>query len=202
MISERPLTCLITRGELTPENFEQRKVEIIDTVEAAARADISMVQIREKAITAKQLYTLAVECVSAAGGSETKILVNSRSDIAKAANADGVHLPEDSVPVEEIRKTFPPPFLIGRSAHSLDVARSAKNDGADFVIFGAIFESGGKKGKGAEELAKVCGELDGFPVLAVGGIDHDNIQAILDTGVAGYAAIRYLNEKVLESKRR
>jgi thiamine-phosphate pyrophosphorylase len=198
MISERPLTCLITEGELTPENFEQRKGDFLQTVEAAASAGISMVQIREKAITAKQLFTLAVECVSAAAGSETKILVNGRADIAKAANADGVHLPEDSIPVEEIRKAFPPPFLIGRSVHSIDAVWIAKNAGADFVMFGAVFDSGEKKGKGVHELTNVCRELDWFPVLAVGGIDGENIQTILDAGAAGYAAIRYLNEIVFE----
>jgi thiamine-phosphate pyrophosphorylase len=199
MISERPLTCLITKGELTPENFEQRKSEIIETVEAAARAGISIVQIREKAITAEQLFTLASECVLSATALETKILVNGRADIARAANADGVHLPEDGVPVEEIRKVFPPPFLIGRSVHGLDEARIAKNAGADFLVFGSVFDSGGKKGKGVEELAKVCSELDGFPVLAIGGIDDEKIQTILDSGAAGYATIRYLNETVFKN---
>jgi thiamine-phosphate pyrophosphorylase len=199
MISERPLTCIITKGELTPENFEQRKHEIIETVEAAARARISTVQIREKAIKAKQLFTLAIECVSAAHGSATKILVNGRADIARAANADGVHLPEDSIPVARIRNAFPPPFMIGSSVHSLDTARSAKNAGADFVVFGSVFDSGGKKGNGVEELARVCRELEGFPVLAVGGIDHDNIQTILEAEAAGYAAIRYLNETVFKN---
>jgi thiamine monophosphate synthase len=86
--------------------------------------------------------------------------------------------------------------LIGASVHSIESAKSAKTDGADFVIFGPVFDSGEKKGKGVEELTSVCKTLDDFPLLAVGGINETNYTLALSAGAAGYAAIRYLNEQV------
>jgi thiamine monophosphate synthase len=83
----------------------------------------------------------------------------------------------------------------------LDAAKRAKNAGADLVVFGAVFDSSEKKGKGVPDLAEICRELKEFPVLAVGGIDDEKIQIILASGAAGYASIRYLNEKVHATKR-
>jgi thiamine-phosphate pyrophosphorylase len=188
------LTYLITKGELTPVNFQQRKSEILDKVAAAVNARVSMIQIREKAITANQLFELTRECASIAAGSETKLLVNGRADIALAAAADGVHLPEKGLPVSEFRRSIPEPFLIGASVHSVDAARSAGNDGANFVVFGPVFDSGEKHGQGINVLASVCAELGKFPVIAVGGIDANNRDQVLKAGAAGYAAIRYFDD--------
>ena len=195
---EKPLTYLITKGELTPENFEQKSSEVLETVKAAAAATISMVQIREKLITSKQLFALSKVCMTTVAGSATKLIVNGRPDIAAAAWVHGVHLPEDGLPVKAVRRIFPPPFLVGASVHGLETARSAKSEGADFVVFGPIFESGAKKGRGVAELAYLSSELGEFPVIAVGGMDENNRDDVLRAGAVGYAAIRYLNHLVSE----
>jgi thiamine-phosphate pyrophosphorylase len=195
---EVPLTYLITKGELTPLNFEQRKNEIVETVAAAVRANISMVQVREKLITSKQLFELSRDCASAVAGTETKLLVNGRPDVASAAGAHGVHLPEDGLPVASVRKAFPPPFLIGASVHGLEAALHAKAGGADFVVFGPVFDSGGKTGRGLNELETTCAGLGDFPVIAIGGIDEHNKELVLQSAAAGFAAIRYLNHLVSE----
>ena len=135
---------------------------------------------------------------SAVSGRETKILINSRSDVAVAAGAHGVHLPEDGLPVSEVRRSFPAPFLIGASVHGRDAARSAKSDGADFVVFGPVFDSGEKKGKGVGELKVISRDLREFPLIAVGGIDESNKDLVLQNGATGFAAIRYLNRLILE----
>jgi thiamine-phosphate diphosphorylase len=192
----RPVTYLITKGELTPENFEQQKSGILDTVRAALSAGISMIQIREKLITATQLFELAREAASIADDSPTKVLVNGRPDIAAAAGGHGVHLPENGLPVAAVRRSFTRPFLIGASVHSLEAARSAKDDGADFVLLGPVFDSGQKKGKGIDELQTVCNAMGDFPIIAVGGIDKNNRDEVLRAGAAGYAAITYLNNKL------
>lgn len=196
MIFDTPLTYLITKGEATPANFEKSRSEIVDAVQSAGRAGISVVQIREKLITEKQLFELAVECIDSLRGFETKLFVNGRPDIAKAAGTDGVHLPENSAPIDAVRRTFSDPFLIGASVHSVGGALDAKIAGADYIMFGPVFDSPGKIGKGIAELKDVCEFLDDFPIIAVGGISATNYLQVLDSGAAGFAAIRYLNELV------
>ena len=197
--SGSPLTYLITKGEATKERFSECACEILSNVRRSVAAGISLIQIREKYITTKQLHELAVEAAAIVSGSQTKLLINGRVDVAMAAGADGVHLPEDGLPVAETHLVCPAPFLIGASVHSLEAAHSAKADGADFVLFGPVFDSLGKSGVGLEPLADICRALEDFPVLAVGGIDGSNHQSVIDSGASGYAAIRYLNnEKVLE----
>ena len=193
---ESPLTYLITRGELTPENFEEQKGGVFATLRASVAAGISMIQIREKNVTARQLLELTREAFSIVGGSQTRLLVNGRPDVAAAAGAHGVHLPENGLPVAAVRRTFPSPFLLGASVHGLEAARSARADGADFVVFGPVFDSGEKRTKGIDELRSVCAEMGEFPVIAVGGMDENNRDEVLRTGAAGYAAIRYLNHLV------
>ena len=193
---DKPLTCLITKGETTPENFEQFRSEIVDLVHDAARAGISIVQIREKNITAKQLFELARDCRDAVDQTETKLLVNGRPDIAKAAGVDGVQLPEDGLPIAEVRAVLQKPFVISASVHGVESALKARDAGADYVMFGPVFPTPEKEAKGIEELEKVCETLEGFPVIAVGGIDATNHKQVLEAGAAGYAAIRYLNELV------
>ena len=190
-----PLTYLITKGDLTPENCEQQKRELLRTIDGAVRAGISMIQLREKNATARQLFELTREAVSIVGGSQMKILVNGRPDIGAAAGAHGVQLPENGLPVAQVRRTFPSPFLIGASVHSLEAARSARSDGADFVVFGPIFDTGEKEGKGTDELHAVCAAMGEFPVIAVGGIDDRNREDVLNAGARGYASIRYFNDQ-------
>lgn len=189
-----PVTYLITNGEATPERFQQKRSEILTVVEAAVAAGISMIQIREKNITAKQLFELTADVTAITSISKTKLLVNGRPDVAKAAGADGVHLPEDGLPIQDVRRSFPSPFLIGASVHDPDRARAAKDGGADFIVFGPVFETPEKSAKGIDSLSDLCSELDGFPVFAIGGVDGSNFQSVLEAGAAGFAAIRYLND--------
>jgi thiamine-phosphate pyrophosphorylase len=194
--SDAPLTYLITKGEATPERFSDSARQIFAIVRRAVDAGISLIQIREKHITTKQLFELAVEAAAIVSGSQTKLLINGRADVAVAAGADGVHLPEKGVPVAAVRRVWPSPFLIGASVHGLESALSAKADRADFILYGPVFDSPGKSGVGLGALADICRSLEGFPVIAVGGIDGSNHRSVIESGAVGYAAIRYLNDVV------
>ena len=189
-----PVTYLITKGEATRENFPQKRQEILKVVEAAVVAGISMIQIREKQLSAKQFFELNSDAAAITSSSSTKLLVNGHPEVATAAGADGVHLPEDGLPIADVRRTFPSPFLIGASVHDPDRARAAKDEGADFIVFGPVFETPEKPVKGIGALSAICAELEGFPIIAIGGVDACNSQKVLDAGAAGYAAIRYLND--------
>ena len=151
-------------------------------------AEISLVQIREKALTTRVLYELATRAVAITRGTATRLLVNDRFDVARAAGADGVHLPSRSLPAERVRQICGHDFLIGVSTHSLDEARAAAE--ADFVVFGPIFATGSKQPQGLEKLREVADALQGFPVVAIGGIDQENAADCFQAGASGIAAIR------------
>jgi thiamine-phosphate pyrophosphorylase len=202
----KPITYLITSGETTAattpltEDFSL----ILKLVEAAVAAGISLVQLREKNLTARVLYGLAVRAVEISGGSATRLLVNDRADIACAAAADGVHLTTRSLAADIVRQNFGREFLIGVSTHSLSEARAARQCGADFVVFGPVFETTSKRSGGEPvglaELNAVASELLPFPVLALGGITEDNAVDCLCAGASGVAGISLFKDPVSFSR--
>ena len=187
-----PIIYAITSGQTkTPE-------ELLHLVQAAVQAQVPLFQIREKSLDARSLYELTARAVAITRGSETRLLVNDRFDIARAAAADGVHLSTQSLPAKVVRSVYGQEFLIGVSTHSRAEALAAKSGGADFVVFGPVFDTESKRAfgepQGVAKLAEVTSALPGFPVLAIGGITTDNVKACLDAGASGIAAIRLLND--------
>lgn len=192
-----PITCLITEGKFTSENFDAEQRKLSELVNISIENKISFIQIREKKLPAKLVLTLTQEIVKIAENSETKILVNDRFDIALAAGADGVHLTSTSLPTNIVRKNVPAEFIIGVSTHSLEKARQNKNEGADFVTFSPVFKTASKekygKPQGLEKLWEVCKKLNQFPVIALGGINEENYRTVLENGAKGFASIGFLN---------
>ena len=184
-----PITYPITSGKTTPQTIS----DTLRFVRAAVEAEVVLLQIREKSLPARVLYELATRAADITRDSKTRLLINDRADIARAAGADGVHLTSQSLPAGVVRRTFGSEFLIGVSTHSLDEARAARDGGADFVVFGPVFETESKRGFGApqglDKLRQVADELRGFPVLAIGGISLENAGACFDAGASGVAAI-------------
>ena len=127
-------------------------------------------------------------------GTETRLLVNDRADIARAAGADGVHLTARSLEASIVRRAFGPEFLIGVSTHTLSEASAARDHGADFAVYGPVFDTPSKRAygppAGLESLREVVQALSPFPLVALGGITRDNASAALDAGASGVAAIR------------
>jgi len=140
------------------------------------------------------LYELVTRAVKITRGSLTRLLVNDRVDIALAAGADGVHLTSASLPAPVVRRICGPEFLIGVSTHSLETARDARDSGADFALFGPVFETDSKRGfgppQGLNKLQQVTSELQSFPVVAIGGITLDNAESCFAAGASGIAGIR------------
>jgi thiamine-phosphate pyrophosphorylase len=143
------------------------------------------------------LYELVVRAVSITRDTKTQLLVNDRVDVARAAGADGVHLTARSLPADVVRMTCGSEFLIGVSTHSLEEAQAARAGGADFVVFGPVFETESKRAfgppQGLSKLHAITRALDDFPVLAIGGITLDNIAACLSAGARGIAGISLFN---------
>ena len=191
----KPILYLITRGastEATTAGSPEFR-QILEQVSAAVHAGIDLIQIREKRLTARVLFELATRASALTRGTGTRLLINDRADIALGAGANGVHLTTQSLNAETVRKTFGDNFLIGASTHSLAEARVARDGGADFIVFGPVFETVSKPDYGApvgvERLAQVARELTGFPVLALGGITSETGARCLEAGAAGIAGI-------------
>ena len=193
-----PLIYLITTGDLTAENYFEKSAETLEIIRRAVESEISLIQIREKQLSAKQVFELASKAANLTKNSKTKLLVNDRADIALAAGADGVHLPANGLSAEIVRREFPPGFIIGVSAHSPEEVEKARLGGADFATFGPVFATASKAKYGApqglsrlREVSEAAGE---FPIIALGGIDETNFTETLMAGAKGFAAIRFLND--------
>lgn len=161
-------------------------------------AHVNLIQIREKNLSTRVLYDLALQSVEITRGSNTHLLINDRADVARSAGAAGVHLTAGSIEASVIRRTFGDDFLIGTSTHSLEQVRAARDSGADFAVFGPVFETASKRiyGEplGLEKLEQVVTTLTQFPVLALGGVTLDNAAGCFRAGAAGVAAIRLMND--------
>lgn len=195
MPRQLPTIYPITSGSTTAQTTadDPQFLNLLRQVEAAVAAKVPLFQIREKALHARVVFELVVRAAEIVRGSETRLLVNDRSDIARAGGADGVHLTAESLPADVVRRVCGPEFLIGVSTHSVDEARAARMGGADFVVFGPVFETESKRAFGApqglEKLRESCSELRDFPVIAIGGIKLDNAKACLRVGASGVAGI-------------
>ncbi len=155
-----------------------------------------MVQIRERDLSARQIVHLAEAATKLAHAVGAFVLVNDRADVAACA-ADGVHLTTRSLSADSIRRAFGSDLLIGVSTHSFEEASEAERGGADFVVFGPVFETQSKRlyGKpvGVEALRAVTSRL-AIPVLALGGISLSNFRQALDAGASGVAGISIFAE--------
>jgi thiamine-phosphate pyrophosphorylase len=164
---------------------------ITDSLDVAARAagdGVEMIQIRAKELSARELSSLVAKVTRVAQSS--KVLVNTRTDVALACGAHGVHLPAGSMPPDTIRRIAPAGFLIGVSCHNLDELRAAEREGADFAVYGPVFPSLTKSlapiGLDALRRAVAAAQL---PVYALGGVTRENAAACIAAGAAGIAGI-------------
>ena len=165
--------------------------DLLDNIERVAAQGVDMIQIREKDVEARDLLELTTAAVARVTGTQCKIIVNGRADVAIAAHAHGIHLPSDSIPPGEWKKVWPK-MLVGVSCHSLKEVDIAL--GADYVFFSPVFETP-EKGTpvGLAKLAEAA-ERSSVPVLALGGVTWENAEQCLRTGAAGIAAIRLFQQ--------
>ena len=169
---------------------DRRQGDVLAYAARAIRTGVDMIQIREKDLPARELFELACTVRDIAAGTETRILVNDRLDIALAADIDGVHLPSNGLLPERVR-----PFVkvLGVSTHTLQESIDAERARADFIVFGPVFDTPGKTAVGLDPLREVTSRVK-IPVLAIGGITAANSQQVLDAGAAGIAGIRLFQE--------
>ena len=198
----RPAVCLVTdRSRLppAPPSDDSRPLDearaldpLLERLGLAADAGVDFLQIREPDVSGAVLHAFVHRLRQRAAATSARLIVNDRLDVALAAEADGVHLKEESIPVRLARRVVPAGFLIGQSVHEVEGARSAEAEGADYLIFGTVFATGSKpsghRAAGLEALGAVVGAV-GIPVLAIGGISLNTAAAAAGAGAAGVAAI-------------
>ncbi len=166
------------------------EARVVERAAQAARAGLDLIQVREKDLSDHALAALVTAVRAAVSGTPARVLVNGRADVAVAAEADGVQLPEEGLPVAEVRRAFPS-LTLGASCHSLEAARRAAGEGADFILLGPVFASPGKEDRvlGLDVLAAACASA-GVPVHAIGGVTPERVGALRAAGARGGAAIR------------
>jgi thiamine-phosphate pyrophosphorylase len=169
---------------------DRRQGDLKRFASAAIQSGVDFIQIREKDLDARSLFDLVCAVRDAAAGTRTQVLVNGRLDIALAAGIDGVHLPGNGLPADRVR---PLVRTLSCSVHSVEEAVAAERSKVDFVIFGPVFETPGKSPVGLEALKGVVAAVR-IPVLAIGGINQQNIASVLEAGSAGIAAIRLFQQ--------
>ncbi len=178
--------CYITdRKALEPEGSLPR-------IEAAIRAGVDLIQIREKDLATRALLAIVEPAVKAAQGTSSRIIVNDRLDVALAFGAAGVHLGGQSLSAEAVRRIVAKDFLVGVSCHSLEEALGAEAAAADYIVLGPIYATPSKlqygPPLGLEKLREVAAKVR-IPVLALGGITVERAGACRQAGAAGVAGI-------------
>ena len=205
------LYYITDRKQLDADELRQRS-RLLEKIAEAARCGVDYVQLREKDLPAKQLELLAREAVDAIqkysprnSQLRTKLLINSRIDVALACAAGGVHLPAGEVSPRTVREIYSRSAGHGKIApvisvacHDPDEVKQAAQENADLVLFAPVF---GKRGysstpAGLDALQKACRQ--NIPVLALGGVTLENSGACMQAGAAGIAAIRLFQENSME----
>ena len=163
-----------------------------EVVEECLAAGLRGVQLREKDLDVRPLLELASELRELTRRRGARLVVNDRADVALAVGADGVQRTHASLPTAALRRIGASPFLIGASVHSEEEAREAATDGADFVVFGPIYDTPSKRRYGRPQglaaLGRVAASVD-RPVIGIGGVTPERVRDVVAEGAAGVAVI-------------
>ena len=219
------LLCYITDRTQFPGDEGSRRRRLLEKISDAAEAGVDYIQLREKDLPARELEILAEQARDRirSAKSRTALLINSRTDIAIAIGADGVHLRSDDICVADVLEVYKKlgaglccpglcgadtpvreksaARIIGVSCHTPDEVAQAAASHATFAVFGAVFGKNATPPAGLAALHEAC--QHGIPVLALGGITLENADSCLQAGAAGIGAIRLFQEnKIAELTRK
>jgi len=161
-------------------------------LQQAIIAGAPAIQLREKDLSTADLLALAQEIQAVASARAVPLIVNDRVDLVMALNMSGVHLRTESLPLSTVRQLLGPRRLIGISTHSIEEVRRANREGADYIVFGPIYDTPSKRPfgppLGLDRLAEACSQST-VPIFAIGGITCDRVHDIRTVGAHGAAVI-------------
>jgi thiamine-phosphate pyrophosphorylase len=165
---------------------------LAEIVDECVGAGLRAVQLREKDLEVRELLAQAAVLREITRRRGARLLINERADVALAVGADGVQRTHASLPVEALRRVGPPPFLVGASVHSKEEAILAEREGADFIVFGPVYDTPSKRQYGPPQgLAALRAVADSVarPVLAIGGITPARVAEVVGAGAVGVGVI-------------
>ena len=164
-----------------------------EQVERLAETGVSILQIREKTLVPREFFEEARTALRVARDAGIKVIINDRVDIAHVLGADGVHLGQDDLSPSHARRVLGVRAIIGYSTHTVEQAVAATELPIDYIAFGPVFHTSTKQNPddvtGIVELRKVRSVVGDFPLVAIGGIDAENIELVSESGVDAAAVI-------------
>lgn len=166
--------------------------DFFESVRRALDGGVTLVQIREKNVSSKEFYQIALKVQKITREYNVPLIVNDRLDIALAIDADGLHIGQEDLPIEVARKILGKDKILGYSVSNREEAVYGEKMGADYLGAGAVFTTGSKKDIGEPigiEGLKRIKESVRIPVVAIGGVGMDNLEKVKETGVDGIAVI-------------
>ena len=179
---------------LVTNRYQDSLENFLEKVETACRSGVTIIQLREKNLTTNQYYQLAKQVKEITDAYQVPLIIDDRLDICLAVDAAGLHIGDDELPVSVARQVLGPKKILGVTAKTVKRALEAETSGADYLGTGAIFPTTTKENAPItliSTLKTIC-QTVAIPVVAIGGLTSENIDQLIDTGIAGVAVVRDL----------
>ena len=179
---------------LVTNRYQDSLESFLEKVETACRSGVTIIQLREKNLTTNQYYQLAKQVKEITDAYQVPLIIDDRLDVCLAVDAAGLHIGDDELPVSVARKVLGPEKILGVTAKTVERALEAETSGADYLGTGAIFPTTTKENAPItliSTLKTICQRV-AIPVVAIGGLTSENIDQLIDTGIAGVAVVRDL----------
>jgi len=183
---------LVAGREALPEHFYDDKT-FLSVIEQSIKGGVDIIQLREKNGKESEVLKLAQEIKKLIYNTDILFIINDRLDLALAADADGVHLGQDDLPLDQARKISPTGFLIGLSTHSIEQGKEGINSSADYLGIGPVFQTPTKpnyKVAGLEYVEWANKNSIDKPFFAIGGINETNVDKVINAGASKIAVVR------------
>ena len=184
----------VLRLYLVTNRYQDSVESFLEKIETACRSGVTIVQLREKNLTTNQYYQLAKQVKEITDAYQVPLIIDDRLDVCLAVDAAGLHIGDDELPVSVARKVLGPEKILGVTAKTVKRALEAEEGGADYLGTGAIFPTTTKENAPItliSTLKTICQRV-AIPVVAIGGLTSENIDQLIDTGIAGVAVVRDL----------
>ena len=179
---------------LVTNRYQDSLESFLEKVETACRSGVTIVQLREKNLTTNQYYQLAKQVKEITDAYQVPLIIDDRLDVCLAVDAAGLHIGDDELPVSVARQVLGPEKILGVTAKTVKRALEAEEGGANYLGTGAIFPTTTKENAPItliSTLKTICQRV-AIPVVAIGGLTSENIDQLVDTGIAGVAVVRDL----------
>ena len=183
---------------LVTNNKNKTEEEFLNTIEESLKGGVSLVQLREKNLNHDQFLKIGIKTKKLLQKYETPLIINDNVEIAKELNATGVHIGQDDTDTKTARKLLGKDKIIGVSAHTIQEAKKAEEDGADYIGCGTIFKTPTKSNATyitKQNLIDIVNSVN-IPVIYIGGITENNIKELENTGIKGVSVV----SSIMESK--